>query len=331
MSPPAAWAIRTICGALSVALTSAAMGCGGGSSTDDTASGAKRGADDGASMQQLLGQIFGPNRSASSGLVSGTIDIDVEGVPRFAQPIQLSMSGPFSQDAGGTPQANLSLGVQLRDTAYGAELILLDDEVLLGLGTTAYLIPDAISTSIRKPLRGSDNAIGSLLAVFALNPRRWVDLSEARILDDEQIAGVDVDHGTARIDPARFFADAARFARLLTSLRLTDITGLPRVIGPRVRAALVRSVTSATGDLYAGAEDHVIRKARFEVLLEPSPADRRLLGGISRMKLVGNLNVTEIGSRQQIEAPTTHGSYAALQLTMDALEESIRRDERRGR
>jgi hypothetical protein len=331
MSPAATSAIRTICGALSVALAVAVMGCGGGSEPDKPAATAKPAADDRASMQRLLGQIFGPNRSASSGLVTGTIDIDVEGVPRWEQPIQLSMSGPFSQEAGGAPQANLSLGVQLRDTAYGAELILLDDEVLLGLGSTAYEIPDSISTPIRRPLRDSDNALGSLLAVFALNPRRWVDLSGARILGDERLDGVSVDHGTAPLDKARFFTDAARFTRVLTSLRLTDITGLPRVLGPRVRAALVRSVTSATGHLYAGAEDHVIRKARFDVLLEPSAADRRQLGGITRMKVVGNLTVTDIGARQQVEAPSARGSYSALQLTMDALEESIRRDEREGK
>jgi hypothetical protein len=158
-----------------------------------------------------------------------------------------------------------------------------------------------------------------------------VDLSGARILDDERLDGVAVDHGTAPLDRARFFADAARFTRVLTSLRLTDITGLPRVLGPRVRAALVRSVTSASGHLYAGAEDHVIRKARFDILLEPSAADRRQLGGITRMKVVGNLTVTDVGSDQQIEAPAARGSYAALQLTMDALEESIRRDERQGK
>lgn len=43
-------------------------------------------------------QSFGPNPVAGSGLLSGTIDIDVKGVPRFKQPISLSMSGPFRQD-----------------------------------------------------------------------------------------------------------------------------------------------------------------------------------------------------------------------------------------
>jgi hypothetical protein len=103
------------------------------------------------------------------------------------------------------------------------------------------------------------------------------------------------------------------------------------VLGPAVRAALVRSVTSATGDLYTGKEDHVIRKARFEIVLEPSGKDRNRLAGISSMTLVGNLDVTQVGSPQRISAPSNRGSYAALQLTFDALAESARRSAREGK
>jgi len=38
------------------------------------------------------------------------------------------MSGPFHQEAGAAPEANLSLGVGLRDKHYGAEMILVGDQ-----------------------------------------------------------------------------------------------------------------------------------------------------------------------------------------------------------
>ena len=80
-----------------------------------------------------------------------------------------------------------------------------------------------------------------MLDVFGIAPERWV--KDARIVGDQRVAGIDVVHGTARIDAERFFVDVARFARVLTSLRFTEIAGLPEVIGRKLRAALVRLVT----------------------------------------------------------------------------------------
>lgn len=321
--------IKTILGVAAMVIAVALVGCGGGSSDDKTSNG-KPDASDRANVQKLLEQTFGPNAKASSGLLSGTIDVDVKGVPRFEQPIKLSMSGPFRQDQGDdAPKANLSMGIDLRDGAYGAELILVGHEVLIGLGSTAYQVPASISDRIRRPLRNSGNALGAVLAVFGIAPRRWA--KDPRIVGNESIAGVDTIHGTAGIHAKQYFLDVAKFANVLTSLRFTEITGLPTRIGPEVRAALVRSVTSATGDVYTGAADHVMRKATFKMTLEPSAADRKLLGGISSLKLDGELNVTEVGSSQEIAAPKARGSYPDLQITLDALAESARAAARQGK
>jgi hypothetical protein len=322
--------IKAVSGVVALALAVVLMGCGGGSSSDDKPSNAKPDAGDSANVKKLLEQTFGPNPAASSGLLSGTIDIDVKGVPRFKQPISLSMSGPFRQDKGDdAPKANLSMGIALRDGAYGAELILVGNEVLIGLGSTAFQIPESISDRIRRPLRNADNALGAVLAVFGIAPRRWA--KHPRIVGNERIAGVDVIHGSAGIHTKQYFLDVAKFTNVLTALRFTEITGLPQAIGAKARAALVRSVTSATGDVYTGAEDHVMRKAKFHMTIKPSASDRRLLGGISSLKLAGELNVTEVGSPQRIAAPTARGSYQQLQITLDALAESVREDARRGK
>lgn len=322
--------LKAVLGVVALALAVASTACGGGSSSAEKTSSAKPAAGDSATVEKLLEQTFGPNPAASSGLLSGTIDIDVKGVPRFEKPISLSMSGPFRQDEGDdAPKANLSMGIALRDGAYGAELILVGNEVLIGLGTTAYQIPPSISDRIRKPLRNSDNALGAVLAVFGIAPRRWA--KDPRIVGNERIAGVDVIHGTAGINTKQYFLDVAKFTNLLTSLRFTEVAGLPQAIGPKARAALARSVTSATGDVYTGAEDHVMRKAKFNMTIKPSASDRRRLGGISSLKLAGELNVTEVGSSQRIAAPTARGSYPELQITLDALAESVREDARRGK
>ncbi|MDP2711945.1 MAG: hypothetical protein Q8O56_12065 [Solirubrobacteraceae bacterium] len=310
--------IKSFIGIASVALVAALAGCGGDSSSD----GASSGAGDDANVEQLLEDTFGANPKASSGRLRGRIDINVEGVPTYRKPIALTMTGPFGESANGTPEANLTVAIELRDTALGGELILKGDKALIGLGSTGYEIPDSISTPLRKPLVGSDNTLGAIMAVFGVAPRRWA--KSPRIVGNEELDGVDTIHGTAQIDAQRFFLDVAKLTKTLTALRVTDITGLPKVIDRQHREALVRSVTSATGAVYTGADDKVMRKAEIDIELKPSAADSKRLGGITSLTIDGELNVTEVGATPRVELPVSSGSYAELQVALDVLADNAR-------
>jgi hypothetical protein len=90
-------------------------------------------------------------------------------------------------------------------------------------------------------------------------------------------------------------------------------------------------VTSATGDLYSGAEDHVLRRAAFKMAMKMSAKDRRILGGISSIKVSGDITTIDVGSPTQIEAPTTRGSYAALQVSLDALSDAAQQEAQENR
>ncbi|HWC27765.1 MAG TPA: hypothetical protein VG474_14340 [Solirubrobacteraceae bacterium] len=309
--------IKGMYGVVLVALAAALVACGG--SNDDKADKPPSAAD----ARKLLQQTFGPNPNASSGKLDGSVTIRVEGVRRFAEPVTLRASGPFNQSGDAPPEANLSVGLRLGSSAIGGELILIDDEALIGLGDTAYRIPDSIAATIRRPLRNSDNALTSVLAVFGIAPQRWAE--NPRIVGNETVGGVETVHATAELDRQRFFLDVARLTKVLTSLRITEVTGLPRDVDRRARVALSRSVKSATGHIWSGAEDHVLRKASFSMTIEPSAAERRTLGGISSMKVNGQLEVTEVGTEQRVEPPRNRGSYRALQTTLDALADAARR------
>ncbi len=314
---------KAIFGAVHVVLVAALIGCGGGSSDDGGSSSVKpTNAANSAEVKKLLRQTFGPNDKATSGKLSGTVDINVKGVPRYREPIQVTLSGPFNQSGGSPAEASLSVGLQLRGGALGGELILVDDRVLIGLGSSAYTIPDSIAATIRRPLGETDNGLASVLAVFGVAPQRWA--KNPRIVGNERVAGEDTIHGTAQIDTGRFFLDVARLTKVLTSLRITEIIGLPEEIDRGARVALARSVTSATGNVYTGAEDKVLRKATFDMKLKPSSKDRRTLGGISSMTITGELNVSEVGTPQKIDPPRIAGTFDDLQTTFDALAESVR-------
>lgn len=313
---------KAVLSAVPMLLVVALVGCGGGSKSDDKAATGKGGAPNSPEVKKLIRETFGPNDKASSGNISGVVDITVKGLPRYREPIQVSVVGPFSGGGGGSPEAAFNVSLGLRGGILGGDMYLKDDEALIGLGSTAYKVPDSIAGPLIAPLQKPDNVLSALLRVVSIAPDRWA--KDPRIVGNERVAGVDTIHGTAGIDTQAFFLDVAKLAKTLTSLRITDITGLPRAVDRRARVALARSVKSATGDVYTGADDHVLRRARFTMLLKPSAKDRRTLGGFTSIKVSANLDVTDVGSPQTIKVPSKRGSYQSLQLSLDALAEAVK-------
>jgi len=313
--------LKAISAVVPLVLAAALIGCGGDSEADDASSGEKSSAANSAEVKKLIKETFGPNKNATSGKLSGTIDINVKGAPRYREPVQVTLSGPFNQSGSSPAEASLSVGLQLRGGAIGGELVLIDDRLLIGLGSSGYTIPPSIAGPIRRPLAKTSNGLSSVLGVFSIAPQRWA--KNPRLVGNERIAGEDTIHGTAEIDAKRFFLDISRLTKVLTSLRITEIVGIPTVIDGQARAALVRSVTSAKGDVYTGADDKVLRQAGFDMKLKPSSKDRRTLG-FSSLTLKGQINVTEVGTPQKIQAPKVAGTFDDLQTTFDALAESVK-------
>ena len=161
--------------------------------------------------------------------------------------------------------------------------------------------------------------------MFFINPNSW--RKNTKIIGDADVAGEPTTHVTTDIRADRFFADMAKLVDLLTSLRITEISGLPTVITPEQQAALVRSVKSAKADVYFGKDDHVLRKARLVGNIVVAKSDRKILGGMRTAKAVADFNLSEVGEPQaeDIKVPSDLGSDRDLQLTLDALEESIDR------
>lgn len=313
---------KSFIGVVSALLVAVLVGCGGG----DDSSSSKPAADAGGKanspeVKKLIRDTFGPNDKASSGNISAVLDITVKGLKRYKEPVKVSLVGPFS-DAGGQPEAKLDISLGLRGGILGGDLYLKNSKAYIGLGSTAYEIPASIADPLRRPLSKDDNALAAVMGVFHIHPEKWA--KNPRIVGNERIAGIDTIHGTAEIDTKALFLDLAALAKQLTSLRITEITGLPRAVDAQARAALRRSVKTATGDVYTGAKDKVMRRAKINLLLKPSAKDRKILGGFTSIKVAGTVDVTDVGAPQKISVPTNRGSYDALQLSLDALAEAVR-------
>jgi hypothetical protein len=316
--------------ALLAALTLAA--CGGDDSPSSDSGADKPAASDKAQnrkdMARIIRQGFGPNETARSGRLDGTIDLEVKGVPRYKGPIEITASGGFELAKGAdVPDFRMDVGLVLNDHAIGGELVLVGGDAFIQLGTTGYKLPEPIAAKVRAPAVDRENGLAKTAGMFFIRPDRWQ--KDGRIVGDEDVAGVQTEHATADIHANRFFEDAARLVRLLTSLRVTEAVGLPQAITPAQRRALTRSVESATGSVWLGKEDHVLRKARLEGKLVVAKKDRKVLGGMTSATLVAQVNVTEVGKPQNIEPPERLGVYDDLQIALDALGESIRNELRK--
>jgi hypothetical protein len=308
--------------------TGSLAACGGG---DSPSSSKDKGGESAADVKanrkavsKLVKQAFGPNEKARSAKVDATIDIDVTGVPRWKDPIQISLNGAYELASGeDVPDFDLEAGLLLRDQAYGASLLLVDRKAYIAVGTTGYRQSDAIAANIAGPAPAKRNGMTKTAGMFYINPNSW--RKNTKIVGDADVAGEATTHVTADIRTDRFFKDMSRLVDLLTSLRVTEISGLPEQITPKQQAALVRSVTMAKGDVYFGKTDHVLRKAHLVGRLVVAKKDRKVLGGMRSAKAVADFNLSEVGEPQSIKVPDDLGSDRDLQLTLDALAESIRK------
>ena len=134
------------------------VGCGG----DDSSSGDSAGADKGGAanspeVKKLIRQTFGPNDKAKSGNISAIVDITVKGHPRYREPIQVSLVGPFS-DAAGQPEAKLDVLLGLRGGILGGDMYLKGDTAYVGLGSTAYEIRRRSRRRLRPAEQGRQHA-----------------------------------------------------------------------------------------------------------------------------------------------------------------------------
>jgi hypothetical protein len=302
--------------------------CGGAIATTDQSAGASD-VDGHAAADRIIEQAVAVNPRARSGRVSGSVDVDMDisGLPLLDGQTQITADGVYAlRDGASVPDLDIDVGLVHNDHALGGAIVLDHRNGYVKLGTTGYKVPDDITHALTEPAVGARNGLTKLGAMFYINPQDWQ--RNARLVGESTIAGETVQHITADISPQAFFLDVSRMLRALARLHVPQALGLPTELGPKLRAALARSVTVAEGEVWIGKDDHVLRKARAHGKLVVAEADRDLLYGLRKASIAANLDISEVGEAHTITAPRSLGSYDALQLTLSALAESVRKDAR---
>jgi hypothetical protein len=295
-----------------------------GDSIDDSRDSAKSGAAAHAAADRLIAQAIATNPAADAARISGTVDVNVLG---GRQPLtgktQITADGTYHLPSGASvPDLDIDVGLFHAGQALGGAIVLSDQTGFIRLGPAGYKIPDSISRRIVAPAEPAKNGLTKTGAMFFINPHDWQ--RNAKVVGETTLRGERVQHITADIDAKAFFLDLSRMVRFLRRLNITEALGLPNALGPKMVAALARSVTVARGEAWIGTDDHVLRKAKAHGELVVASRDRKLLFGIRRATLDANLDISELGDVAPISAPKNVNSYSSLQLALDALGEYVR-------
>jgi hypothetical protein len=320
---------RPFAAAAAALLSATALSACGGALAATKQSARESAADSRAAADRIIEQAVGPNPQARSGRISGSVDVDLDisGLPLLDGHTQITADGVYAlADGASVPDLDIDVGLIHNDHALGGAIVLDDRAGFVKLGTTGYKVPDDITHALSEPAVDARNGLTKLGAMFYINPQDWQ--RNARLVGETTIAGEAVQHIKADISPQAFFLDVSRMVRALSRLRVPQALGLPTELGPKLRAALARSVTVAEGEAWIGKDDHVLRKARAHGKLVVAGRDRDLLYGLKTGSITANLGVSEVGKAHTITAPRNLGSYSNLQLALSALAEAVRKDHR---
>lgn len=305
--------LRPAAGLAVLGATLGLLACGG---PGDSRSGSTASAP-AATPAGLAKKAFGPNRTARSGRIDGKVTIAVTGVPGYREPITTSISGPFSyrKDAA-LPDYAIDMSVRDR----GVTLTSLRGRSFLVLGTTGYELPAAIRRRLARSSAKGRNGLTRTLEQFGVAPWRWeIDKRVGAVQTVNGVRSVRVDTG---VQVGRVLRDANTLAGLLGALGLARANALPAEIPPDARRILVRSVAAAAGTSWIGLQDGVMRRAAMSIRFAIAPAGRARLHGISALTVSGQVDVTDVGRPQQIEAPGSLAPFSSLKVAFDALAEA---------
>jgi hypothetical protein len=290
-----------------IAAALALSACGGGSGKS---SGAAKPAGDGDALTK---RASGPNRAARMGVVDGTVTFTLAGVPGYEQ-FSAGVSGPFRyRDGAALPDYDLQVGA--RD--YGVGLTSVGGRSWVSLGSTGYKLPANVRRQLVRTSAKGANGLTRTLEQFGIAPWRWE--TDKRVAGTERIDGVEVVRIATGAKVGRILRDANTLLGFMDSLGIARAIGLPREIGPAARRVIVHHVTSFTANSWIGVKDHVLRRSGFSMAFVVPKADRAKVAGISKGKVVAEVNVTEVGKPHRIAAPATIGSFGDFRIGLDAL------------
>ncbi len=275
-------------GVLTAAVVAA---CGGSSSSDATA-------------HVLLAQTFGTNAAkVDSGDLALTIDADLKGFKTFhGQPVELQLSGPFSENAGQGTAFDFSATATVEGQTVPLAVLSTGTALYLEFGGTYYALPASIDSALAKSAQsqGATGDSSDMLSQLGIDPRSW--LTDPKIVGTTQVGGVATQHLTAQIDVSRLLADVGKIAG-----HLSGATGrkAASMLSSANLQQVASDINSAQVDIYTGVSDHILREFRLAVAFTIPGAEQSALDGLTGGSLTIDATLTNLGATETITPPSS--------------------------
>ena len=279
---------------LSATVACTIAGCGGSGGAGGASSGA-------TSPVALLKETFDAPKPIESGRVSVDLDL-AETKSSTTQHTDLKLSGPFEEAGNGKlPRFALDVDLESEGHTLSAGAVSTSGKLYVELEGSAFVAPRsttaALQESFAKASKGSGGAASSFSAL-GIDPGRW--LTHPVTKGEPSIGGVKTTEVQGGLNLPALLQDTDR---LTGAAGKTGLGGLAGTLSPKLIAELAKAVTSAKVDVYTGVSDHLLRRLALTAAIAPRGAARAALGGLSSAELDLQVNLSEIGKPQKIEAP----------------------------
>ena len=272
------------------------------------------GGDDGGSerdAEALLDRAFA--KSISSADLKLNAQLEVRGLQGLEGPIRLDASGPFQSGEGGLPKLDIDVRVGAQDAGQTVQTGFLStgDRAFLKFGGEFYEQPRAdIARANRQLQRSGDSDQKSALAQLGVNPREWV--TGVRIEGEDEVAGVQTEHVSAKVDVRRMLTDLNKAVERSGQAVGGVAPGTPNPLSDAQLDKLASAVKEPTFDVYVGKDDDVIRRVSANLEVSIPEADRAEAGGVEGGSLRFSLEFADVNGDQAVEAPSKARPIADL-------------------
>lgn len=278
---------------LAALLVLALGGCG--------SSGATGGGDDGdEEAAALLDKAFAePIPSAD---VDADLQLDIEGLAGFEDPLRVRASGPYVRAEESLPKLDLDVALETQGAGQAIQLGVLStgDRLFLKFGGTFYEQPaDRVARTNRQLQRDAGKDGGSL-SDLGLHARDWI--VDASVAGEEQIDGVTTEHVEGSLDVEAALTDLNGLVERSADT-LGDAGKAAKPLGKRDIARLASSVDDPTFDVYVGKDDDVVRRVSLRIDVDVPEQDRKDVGGITGASIRFSAQLDDVGGDQRVEAP----------------------------
>ena len=291
---------------LALAAMLVASACGGDDAANDR------------DAEALLDRAFA--KSISSADMKVDAQLEIRGLEGLDSPIRLDASGPFQSGDGGLPKLDVDVRVGAQEAGQTVQTGFLStgDRAFLKFGGEFYEQPRAdIERANRQLEQSGDKDQESALAQLGVKPREWV--SGARMEGEDEVAGVQTEHVSAKLNVRRMLTDLNKAVERSGETVGGVAPGTPKPLSDPQLRELAAAVKEPTFDVYVGKDDDVIRRVSANLEVSIPEADREQAGGIEGGSLRFSVEFADVNGDQTVKAPSKARPIADLAKQLGGL------------